>query len=138
MQNIVDKETTYRGSERLQINLSLIVKQYIITGLLYLSFFLVTVLSYLFYEMLLFVIQGYEEYAFNWTYFFISAGTGGGLSLLFGKRISNLYATGAKELNEKLINDEYVRGSKLVGVEEFNKQYQGESELIAFDVKETL
>lgn len=88
--------------------------------------------------MLSFVILDYDEYAFNWTYFFISIGAGGILSLIFGKKIANLYSSGAEELNEKLINDEYVRGAKLVSVEEFNDQYQGESELIAFDVKETL
>lgn len=138
MQNIVDKETTYRGSERLQINLSLIVKQYIIIAILYLSFFLVFALSYLSYEMLSFVTLDYNEYAFNWQHFFISIAAGGILSLIFGKKIANLYSSGAKELNEKLINDEYVRGAKLVSVEEFNDQYQGEADFIEFDVKGTL
>ncbi|WP_187648751.1 hypothetical protein [Nitrosophilus labii] len=140
-QNIIHGKSPFRGSEVLQLDISMGVKNWFIHKIILLSPSILLILGYFAYKQItLFGMMARNESIEHFVWLddsFIVILLIGFLGVRFiGKRFADLWQKKVIEANEQLIIDEYIRGAKLVCVDEFNKQYENEDKVIVFEIED--
>jgi len=140
-QKIIHDKHPFRGSEVNQLDISMMVKDWIIKKLIFISPSLPLIIGYFLYKWIMFTIamssdKYIENFAFFNKTFYVIAFIGLVLVLMFGKKLEKIWIDKEIEAHKQLVSDEYIRGSKLICVDDFNKQFDGNEDMLFFEIED--
>ena len=139
--SILHSEIPFRGSETVQLDISLSLKNWFIHKLIILSPFMLLILGisvFKLFQLINLMSNDLDITNFHFfdKYFYISIVVGIVLTIAIGIPLGKKWKKAITEADELITSDEYIRGSKLVCVDDFNEQFKNEDDFLQFEIIE--
>ena len=139
--SILHSNTSFRGSETTQLDISLGLKNWMIHKTIIISPILLSLVIYFFYKFMYLIYlmnnnKNIDKFTFFDMQFIITISIGLIITLTVGMKLGNLWNKKIKEAEELITSDEYIRGSKFVCIDDFNNQFKNEDVFLEFKIQD--